>query len=69
MATIKRCDRCLRIFEGSKNEIEASTCGLEGPFANYYDLCDDCMDDFYEFMRGAELKTLAEKLRALLKKD
>lgn len=69
MATVKRCDRCLRVFEGSKNEIGASTRGLEGLFADFYDLCDDCMDDFYEFMRGAEPKTLAEKLRASLKKE
>lgn len=69
MATINKCDRCFKIFESSKNTIEASTCGRVGPFANCYDLCDECMEDFYEFMRGSSPKTLAEKLRALLKKD
>lgn len=64
MAIVHKCDRCGRYYDGFNNTVESSSYDSD----DSYDLCDECIVDFYEFIRGVSPKTLSEKLRDELKK-
>lgn len=63
MAIVHKCDRCGKYCDRTPNEIDTTIYhALDGPSGNNYDLCDDCMDDFDEFMRGAKPKNLLDRI-------
>lgn len=71
MADAFKCDRCGRHYDGiPKNVKELVVDSINfGPVYTNYDFCENCIKDFYEFCKGVPPKTLAEKLRDILKKD
>jgi hypothetical protein len=70
MANAFKCDRCGRYHTNEPHRFkEVAYESWSGSIYRTYDFCDDCAEDFYEFCKGVPPKTLAEKLRAMLKKE
>ena len=70
MAEAFKCDRCGRYYVSESRKIKEVTYeSWSGSTYKNYDLCEECMADFYEFIKGVPPKTLAEKLRAVLGKE
>ena len=66
MANVKKCDRCGSIYSVAK-------CGFAKFHGNWraksYDLCDDCIKELEEFLKGAKPKNLLERIRRMVCKE
>ena len=64
----KKCDRCGKFYtENKAYEIERNdpcvggvvagiaTCDKNGYCNKYFDFCDNCLTDFFEFLKGKEM--------------
>ena len=65
MATVKKCDRCGKIYEKD----EYSNIGIvekrtSGAILNRYDICPDCVDCFHEFIGEKIVEDNIAKYRA-----
>ena len=71
MAVAFKCDRCGRYRSTKPNTIREKFHDslYFSPIYDEHDLCEDCINDFHEFLKGVPPKTLAEKLRAMLGKE
>lgn len=56
MATVKKCDRCGKIYEKEKySDIEIVEARTSGAILNRYDICPDCVDRFHEFLSDKQI--------------
>ena len=54
MATVRRCDRCGKIYEVENRNMRITVHYVNGSNVCYYDLCPDCVEHFrFDFM-GSE---------------
>lgn len=65
MSFAKKCDRCGTYHDGLINRL--TTTGHTLLDEHEYDLCDECRDEFEDFMNGVKPKDLLSRLRALIK--
>lgn len=67
MADAKKCDRCGNYYdENAKHKVTINSCKTvisevctytrSGHAYKPYDLCDNCIDDFFEFMCNRQLE-------------
>lgn len=67
MANAKKCDRCGKFYENNKKHETSgrihgskltgiSTTDTNTCSDKWFDLCDDCLTDLFEFLSGKELK-------------
>lgn len=75
MASVRKCDRCGAYHGWRENHaikmdgyIKDGFSGTYDYYANDYDLCPECRDEFIEFMKGVPAPSLLERLRAIVKR-
>lgn len=56
MSAAKKCDRCGKYYVGTDTLVSTLHQGVVIP----YDLCDECFDDFKNFMSGMKQETKVE---------
>ena len=67
MALVRKCDRCGTFHTGHINKLVTTD---HVPFEyneHEYDLCDECFDEFADFMNGVKPKDLLGRLKAAIK--
>lgn len=72
MAEAKKCDRCGTYYGAHLNNsylCMVCPCPIYTNEKTVYDLCEDCLDDFDEFMMGAKPKNLLKRIKAKIRKD
>lgn len=66
MADVKKCDRCGTIY----SVVKCGFAKFHGDWrAESYDLCDDCIKELEEFLRGVKPKNLLERIWRMMRKE
>ena len=67
MALARKCDRCGTFHLGQINKL-ITTDNIPFEYNEHeYDLCDNCMNEFEDFMNGVKPKNLLDRLNGLIK--
>lgn len=67
MSTAKKCDRCGTYHDGQINKLTTTDHDRYVLTEHSFDLCDECMDEFNDFMNGVKPKDLRSRLQTLFK--
>ena len=67
MSLARKCDRCGAYHDGRIYSLTKTPMCLLDEYEKEFDLCQDCMYEFDDFMNGVKPKDLLGRLQALFK--